>query len=149
MEQALTPVDAETSIEVFDPALMTKVMNQVDTLESVLEQEFEALKNQDLAHLDRLLNAKNEILQDISRLTGVSEPAHASKLDRSWDGFRSRMDYCRNLHRRNEVLVNRKLDAIRGALKSLHITDPTSSVEVYDRLGKLNRVKTSRSYVSF
>ena len=54
MEQELTTVDAETSKEVFDPELMTKVMNQVDTLESVLEQEFEALKNQDLAHLDRL-----------------------------------------------------------------------------------------------
>jgi len=149
MQQELNTIDPKPSLEVLDPDLMTKVMNQVDTLESVLEQEFEALKKQDLAHLDRLLNAKNEILMDISRLTGVSEPAHASKLGKAWDGFRSRMDYCRNLHRRNEVLVNRKLDAIRGALKSLHITDPTSSVEVYDRLGKLNRVKRSRSYLSF
>ncbi len=149
MEQELTTVEPQTSSEALSPELLTKVMTQVDTLESVLEQEFEALKNQDLAHLDRLLNAKNEILTDISRMTGVSDPSHASKLDGSWDGFRSRMDYCRNLHRRNEMLVNRKLDAIRGALKSLHLTDPTSSVEVYDRLGKLNRVKRSRSYLSF
>jgi flagellar biosynthesis/type III secretory pathway chaperone len=95
------------------------------------------------------LNAKNEILTGISIMTGVSEAEDAKMLDESWDGFRSRMDYCKNLHRRNEVLVNRKLDAIRGALKSLQITDPTSSVEVYDRLGKLNRVKRSRSYLSF
>ena len=149
MEQELTTVEPQTSSEVLSPELLTKVMTQVDTLESVLEQEFEALKNQDLAHVDRLLNANNEILIDISRMTGVSDPSHASKLDGSWDGFRSRMDYCRNLHRRNEMLVNRKLDAIRGALKSLHLTDPTSSVEVYDRLGKLNRVKRSRSYLSF
>lgn len=149
MDTELISADSQRAQEVLNPELLTKVMAQVDTLESVLEQEFEALKKQDLAHLDRLLNAKNEILSDISRLTGVSDANDAQKLNESWDGFRSRMDYCKNLHRRNEVLVNRKLDAIRGALKSLHITDPTSSVEVYDRLGKLNRVKRSRSYLSF
>jgi len=45
-------------------------------------------------------------------------------------------------------LILRKLDAIRGALKSLQIMDPSSSVEVYDRLGKLNRIKRSRNYMA-
>jgi len=35
----------------------------------------------------------------------------------------------------------RKLDAIRGALDSLQVNDPTSSLEVYDRLGKVRRVR--------
>jgi len=69
-------------------------------------------------------------------------------LDDSWQNFRSKMLFCRNLHRRNEILIMRKLDAIRGALKSLQIMDPSSSVEVYDRLGKLNRIKRSRNYMA-
>ena len=131
-----------------NPAVLYQVMQRVDSLESVLEQEFEALKVQDLDHLDRLLNAKNTLLEEIGQMTGVQSPQDADELDDSWQNFRSKMLYCRNLHRRNEILILRKLDAIRGALKSLQVTDPSSSVEVYDRLGKLNRIKRSRNYVA-
>jgi flagellar biosynthesis/type III secretory pathway chaperone len=81
-------------------------------------------------------------------MTGVKSPEDADELDDSWQSFRSKMLFCRNLHRRNEILILRKLDAIRGALKSLQIMDPSSSVEVYDRLGKLNRIKRSRNYMA-
>jgi flagellar biosynthesis/type III secretory pathway chaperone len=131
-----------------NPANLYEVMQRVDSLESVLEQEFEALKVQDLDHLDRLLNAKTDLLQEIGLMTGVQSPQDADELDDSWQNFRSKMLYCRNLHRRNEILILRKLDAIRGALKSLQVTDPSSSVEVYDRLGKLNRIKRSRNYLA-
>jgi hypothetical protein len=50
------------------------------------------------------------------------------------------------MHRRNEILIVRKLDAIRGTLQSMVIDDPASSVEVYDRLGKINRLKRRRGY---
>jgi hypothetical protein len=56
------------------------------------------------------------------------------------------MAQCRDMHRRNEVLIGRKIDAIRGALQSLQVQDPASSVEIYDRLGKLNRVRRGRGY---
>ena len=56
------------------------------------------------------------------------------------------MALCRDMHRRNEVLINRKIDAIRGALQSLNVFDPTSSVEMYDRLGKLSRIRRGRGY---
>jgi flagellar biosynthesis/type III secretory pathway chaperone len=131
-----------------NPAVLYDVMQRVESLESVLEQEFEALKVQDLDHLDRLMSAKNTLLEEIGKMTGVQSPQDADELDDSWQNFRSKMLYCRNLHRRNEILILRKLDAIRGALKSLQITDPSSSVEVYDRLGKLNRIKRSRNYIA-
>ena len=130
-----------------NPAVLYDVMQRVESLESVLEQEFEALKVQDLDHLDRLMSAKNMLLEEIGKMTGVQSPQDADDLDDSWQNFRSKMLYCRNLHRRNEILILRKLDAIRGALKSLQVTDPSSSVEVYDRLGKLNRIKRSRNYI--
>lgn len=140
--------DSTISANKPNPAILFEVMQRVDTLEFVLEQEFEALKIQDLDHLDRLLNAKTDLLQEIGQMTGVKSPQDADELDDSWQNFRSKMLYCRNLHRRNEILILRKLDAIRGALKSLQITDPSSSVEVYDRLGKLNRIKRSRNYLA-
>jgi flagellar biosynthesis/type III secretory pathway chaperone len=56
------------------------------------------------------------------------------------------MAHCRDLHRRNEVLITRKIDAIRGALQSLQVEDPSSSVEIYDRLGKVSRVRRGRGY---
>jgi flagellar biosynthesis/type III secretory pathway chaperone len=53
---------------------------------------------------------------------------------------------CRDMHRRNEILIMRKLDAIRGALESLNVTDPTSPVEVYDRLGQIKRLRRLRGF---
>jgi hypothetical protein len=50
------------------------------------------------------------------------------------------------MHRRNEVLIGRKIDAIRGALQSLQMQDPASSIEIYDRLGKVNRSRRGRGY---
>ncbi len=50
------------------------------------------------------------------------------------------------LHRRNEILILRKLDAIRGALDSLQLGGSGSSVETYDRLGKVRRGRQMRDH---
>ena len=44
------------------------------------------------------------------------------------------------------MLIDRKLEAIRGALSSLQAGNPTASVEVYDRLGKVSRFNKGRGY---
>ena len=56
------------------------------------------------------------------------------------------MTDCRDLHRRNQVLIERKLDAIRGTLQSLRLPDATSSLEVYDRLGHIARFSRAQGY---
>jgi hypothetical protein len=53
---------------------------------------------------------------------------------------------CRDMHRRNEILIMRKLDAIRGALESLNVNEATSPVEVYDRLGQIKRLRHLRGF---
>ena len=121
-------------------------MAKVDELASVLEDEFSALKVQDLDRFEQLLGLKTELLQSLSEITGVKQPEDADKLGPQWEEFRGRMLACRDLHRRNEILIVRKLDAIRGALDSLQVTDPASSVEVYDRLGRVNRLRRGRGY---
>jgi flagellar biosynthesis/type III secretory pathway chaperone len=109
------------------------------TLEDMLEREFEQLKVQDLDVVEASQNAKNELLQQLAQLAGIHGPESADALSPEWDGFKEHMAHCRDMHRRNEVLIVRKIDAIRGALQSLHVQDPTSSVEIYDRLGKVSR----------
>lgn len=118
----------------------------VDRLEALLELEFNALKVQDLDQFETLLEEKNHLLAELGRLTGVRQPEDADKLGAHWNEFRSRMMACRDMHRRNEILIMRKLDAIRGALESLNVSDPTSSVEVYDRLGQIKRLRRMRGF---
>ena len=109
------------------------------TLEDMLEREFEQLKVQDLDAFEASQSTKNELLQQLAQLAGIQGPDSADALGPEWDGFKAHMAHCRDMHRRNEVLIGRKIDAIRGALQSLQVQDPTSSVEIYDRLGKVSR----------
>jgi len=118
----------------------------VDQLVGLLDQEFDALKAQDLDQFEVLLSRKNHLLSELSRLTGVTQLNDADKLGNHWNNFRSRMLQCRDMHRRNEILIMRKLDAIRGALESLNVSDPTSPVEVYDRLGQIKRLRRMRGF---
>ena len=109
------------------------------TLEDMLEQEFAHLKAQNLDAFEASQASKNELLQQLAQLAGIHGPESADALGPEWDGFKEHMAHCRDMHRRNEVLIVRKIDAIRGALQSMQIQDPTSSVEIYDRLGKVSR----------
>ena len=118
----------------------------VDQLAELLDQEFEALKAQDLDQFEVLLSGKNHLLSELTRITGVTQLNDADKLGTHWNDFRTRMLACRDMHRRNEILIMRKLDAIRGALESLNVNEATSSVEVYDRLGQIKRIRRLRGF---
>ena len=115
------------------------------SLHQLLENEFEALRVQDLDTFESLQDTKLAIFQTLHTLTGVD--TEDSRLDEpEWDTFKNLIKDCRDLHRRNEILISRKLDAIRGTLQTLRGSDPTASVEVYDRLGRLSRGRGGRGY---
>ena len=137
-------MNAQASIEI--PQAVSYADVQLDRLVDLLDEEFNALKEQDLDAFEELLNEKNQILADLTQLTGVRQPEDADRLGPEWTPFRDRMRVCRDMHRRNEILILRKLDAIRGALESLNVNDPTSPVEVYDRLGQIKRLRRMRGY---
>jgi flagellar biosynthesis/type III secretory pathway chaperone len=63
-----------------------------------------------------------------------------------WQNLREMLIECRDLHRRNAMLIERKLDTIRGTLNSLRVGESGSSVEVYDRLGQVARFGRGRGY---
>ena len=130
-----------------DPQALPQALACVGQLEQLLEQEFDALKAQELDRFEALVQSKTDVLQQLGHITGIQNKVDADQLDQAWDGFRAQMQSCRQLHQRNEILLIRKLDAIRGALDSLQMSDPTSSLEVYDRLGKVRRSRrSSRGY---
>jgi len=110
----------------------------------MLELEFEQLKAQNLDAFEASQASKNRLLQQLMQLAQISGPDSAESLNSDWYGFKEQITVCRNMHRRNEILISRKIDAIKGALQSLQVFDPASSVEIYDRLGKLSRTRRGR-----
>lgn len=124
---------------------LASALEHGDVLRQLLEQEFEALRVQDLDRFELLQPEKLKIYETLTGLTGVG--TEANRLEQpGWGGFKELIAECRELHRRNEVLISRKLDAIRGTLHTLRGSDPTAPVEVYDRLGRMARMRGGRGY---
>ena len=126
------------------PELIAALQNAL-ALKDLLEQEFEALRVQDLDAFEGMQDRKLDIFDTLNSLTRVGTPESVID-DPDWDGFRQIILDCRELHRRNEVLITRKLDAIRGTLNTLLGIDQASSVEVYDRMGRMSRGRRGRGF---
>ena len=120
-----------------------RALSVSDQLVQLLALEFEALKSQDLDRFESLQPGKNDLLSQLSELCPSAEDLQNLP---EWDPLREKLIECRDLHRRNAVLIERKLDTIRGALHSLRVGDSGSPVEVYDRLGQVARFSRGRGY---
>lgn len=112
-------------------------------LEDILGMEFEALQKQDLERFEQLQERKTDLLAE---LTGLCPATQTLQSDPDWQGLLDTMSRCRDMHRRNAMLIERKLEAIRGTLQSLQASVSTSTVEVYDRLGQVARFTRGRGY---
>jgi len=123
-----------------NPSLLGDLLQR---LRRLLELEFEALKEQSLEQFESLQPGKNELLEQVAQL--APDPV-AFQADPQWAEAREDLLECRDLHRRNAVLIERKLEAIRNALQSLTQASQTSTVEVYDRLGQVARFARGRGY---
>jgi flagellar biosynthesis/type III secretory pathway chaperone len=137
-------MSAQVPISMNDTDRLDSAIALAQTLEATLEQEFVLLKDQHLDAFEALQSGKHELLRKLVELSGVNETHSADALGTEWEPFKLHIAHCRGLHRRNETLISRKLESIRGALQSLQIQDPASSVEIYDRLGKMSRMKRPR-----
>jgi len=120
-----------------------RVLTLTAQLAQLLALEFDALKSQDLDRFESLQPGKNDLLQE---LTEKCPPAQDLQDLPEWETLREMLIECRDLHRRNAILIERKLDTIRGTLNSLRVGDAGSTVEVYDRLGQMARFGRGRGY---
>jgi len=143
MLEATTAMTA-TASSVPSPELVAALEHGL-VLQQLLQQEFDALREQNLDIFEALQPEKTQIFDALIRLTGVgTESNHLEEPE--WDTFKNLIADCRDMHRRNEILISRKLDAIRGTLQTLNGGESTASVEVYDRLGRMARSRAGRGY---
>ncbi len=122
-------------------------------LKRILEEEFSALRDQALERFEQIQLPKAQVLADLSEVVA----AHKHLIDQNtqlppmwlsaWETFRLAMLECRDLNRRNELLILRKREAIQGALSAL-VTQGGAPppVDLYDRLGKIRRQPKGNAY---
>jgi len=125
------------------------ILASVKRLDSLLTDEFEALKTQRLDAFECLQQEKVVLLQTLAEsgvVNNPGEPADSEKLkallaDPLWANITDLLESCKKSHQRNELLISKQLDAIKGALATLQNQDPNGTLELYTKLG---RVKSSR-----
>lgn len=130
-------------VEPSEPDLHQRAQALVLQLSQMLELEFDALKIQNLDEFERLQPVKNDLL---SQLTQMAPSKEILEEDPQWGIWLEGIAACRDMHRRNAVLMERKLESIRGALDSLRLPGTGSGVEIYDRLGHVSRFSRGRGY---
>ena len=122
---------------------LTQILGAARRLSELLDEEFEILKAQNLPALEHLQAEKTNL---IKALAGLDVPASSLPSLPLGEDFQQAVLDCKEKHHRNSLLIQRKLDAIKGALRTLQGVDSTSSVEVYDRLGRISAGRNRRNY---
>lgn len=124
--------------------LLPQAIENSHALKRLLEQEFEALKAQDLSAFDGLQDNKLELLtlltnDDVAAhlKTHVNSTTAPPPSNNGWAKVINILEDCKELRLKNQILIDRKLESIRGALRTLQSSDDVNNVEVYDRLGKI------------
>ena len=127
---------------------LLETLSSVKRLDSLLTEEFEALKNQNLEFFEALQAEKVKILEVLASLDFIGE-----KLDQAatqellnnpiWNEITSLLERCKRSHQRNELLISKQLDSIRGALSALQDQDPSATLELYTKLGKTRATRRS------
>lgn len=109
---------------------------QAERLAQLLQEEFEALKKRNLTAFEALQESKNQVLEDLSRLAqacSAMQPAPAA-----WQALQDGLRLSREHHLRNTQLLQRQLEAVRGALQALQ-GEAAPAVDLYDRSGHVSR----------
>ena len=114
-------------------------------LAELLQLEFEALKLRDLTAFDALQLERSEVL---SRLAQVADAASAQvPAPVWWEALLPGLAQCKQDHLRNIQLLQRQMQAVKGALQALQ-SETGASVDLYDRLGQLSSRHGVRAYLA-
>ena len=127
---------------------LIQVLASVRQLDSLLTEEFEALKTQKLDAFEALQTEKISLLESLAELNLSKEKMDRESLERlindpTWNEITSILERCKRSHQRNELLISKQLDSIRGALSALQNQDPTATLELYTKLGKTRATRRS------
>lgn len=127
---------------------LIQALASVRRLDSLLTEEFEALKTQKLDAFEALQTEKIGLLESLAELNLSEDKMDRESLERlindpTWNEITSILERCKRSHQRNELLISKQLDSIRGALSALQNQDPTATLELYTKLGKTRATRRS------
>ena len=114
-------------------------------LGALLQSEFEALKSRDLVAFDALQQERGEVL---TRLAQVADVVSAQvPVPAWWEALMPGLTQCKQDHLRNIQLLQRQMQAVKGALQALQ-GEHAVSVDLYDRLGQVSRRQGAGAYLA-
>lgn len=113
--------------------LLGTAPSDLEALQACLEAEFEALKARNIDGFQSLQPGKTALLE---RLVLAAQFARGqTPTPVVWQQLEDAVLQSREAHLRNAHLLQRQLDAVRGALQALQGEAP--GVDVYDRMGHI------------
>jgi flagellar biosynthesis/type III secretory pathway chaperone len=118
-------------------ALLLAVPNEAARLAEILGLEFEALKIRDLAAFEALQEEKNLLLQNLAQLAEWA--AAQTPVPLPWQQVQDSLRQSKQDHLRNIQLLQRQLQAVKGALQALQGESAAPAVDLYDRMGQIAR----------
>ena len=133
-----------------DVTLIREILTLGNQLKGTLEEEFIALSEKNLDHLETVQVRKVSLLESIQAQwpQGVDTGAEAdtnSDLDTDdpsdplWDEARSLLNECKEAHIRNDLLLKRQLEVVRTVLSSLTQRSADNHSALYDKMGRVRR----------
>ena len=130
-----------------DTVLIREILTLGNQLKNSLEEEFIALTEKNLDHLETVQQRKVELLQSIQaqwpqELSGEapeSPTIEVSMSDPLWDEARILLNECKEAHIRNDLLLKRQLEVVRTVLSSLTQRSADNHSALYDKMGRMRR----------
>ena len=134
-----------TSDTSWSKASIDAAQEDASRLGALLQLEFEALKSRDLAAFDALQLERGEVL---TRLAQVADVVIAQvPVPAWWEALLPGLTQCKQDHLRNIQLLQRQMQAVKGALQALQ-GETAVSVDLYDRLGQVSRRQGVGAYLA-
>ena len=116
---------------------------ELEALHTLLQQEFEFLKKQDFKSFEELQHKKQDLLNLLVDEIGGKDPEITpeaiQELIKENQDLSNRLIECQNLQKRNESLINQKLNTIQEALSSLGFQDMMKNKDTHEHLNKKSK----------
>ena len=131
----------------FEPSLIRQILTLGNELKSTLEEEFIALSEKNLDHLETVQVRKVDLLQsiqaqwpqDVAGGEDDAEPPVQVTEDPLWNEARTLLNECKEAHIRNDLLLKRQLEVVRTVLSSLTQRSADNHSALYDKMGRMRR----------
>jgi flagellar biosynthesis/type III secretory pathway chaperone len=105
-------------------------LEKLQQLESLLDQEFSMLSAKSFEHLSDLQNSKTELLLLLQKAS-ETDTTCTEKLKE----HKALVEKCRSLQLKNQILVDKKLQAVQGVLNHLVHHGRQATDHTYENLG--------------